>query len=256
MTSLKESCFSNCSSLISIVLPSSVTSLDSYCFHGCNNLETVYCYATTPPTVPSGTSLGTLTALLYVPAASINKYKEANGWKDFTAILAIPGTETEDPETKKCETPTIAFADGKLRFESATSGAVYHYTLTCSDVVADAYCESGVVALEAAYAITAYATADGYLQSEKASATLYWVEKATGTGTGIINAEKRGIVISARDGIVTLSGLSDGEKVSFYSTSGSLLGTATASGGVASAAFTSGQVVIAKVGQSSLKVSL
>lgn len=39
----------------------------------------------------------------------------------------------------------------------------------------DALCEDGNVSLSAAYDISVYATADGYSASEKAKATLYWV---------------------------------------------------------------------------------
>lgn len=122
----------------------------------------------------------------------------------------------------------------------------------------DAYRESGDVTIQAAYNITAYATAEEYQPSDKATATLYWVDGRIDDPTGISSttSAKRGIVVSSQNGNVTLSGLDDGERVSFYSVSGSSLGTVKASHGIATGSFPQGQVIIVKVGKDSLKVAL
>ena len=44
---------------------------------------------------------------------------------------AVEGTEAE---TKKCETPKISFADGKLTFSCATEEVEYVSEVTCSEV--------------------------------------------------------------------------------------------------------------------------
>lgn len=224
-------------------------------FGNCGKLESVYCYAVTPPA--SSFEFGqSYTAILYVPASSVDKYKQATGWKDFIAILPIPGTE--GGTNGKCEKPSITFADGKLHFESSTTGASYHYTITSNDMKTDAYSESGDVTLQAAYNITAYATAEEYQSSDKATATLYWVDGRIDDLTGISSATpaKRGIMVSSQNGNVALSGLDDGERVSFYSVSGSGLGTVKASHGVATGSFPQGQVIIVKVGNTSMKIAL
>lgn len=111
--------------------------------------------------------------------------------------------------------------------------------------------------MAAVYTITAYATADGYSPSEKAIATLYWVYGRLDTPTGVTAATaKRGIVVSAHGGTVTLSGLGDGEKVSIYSVGGGDLGTVTASHGTATASFATGQIIIVKIGATGIKVAL
>lgn len=246
-SSLGAYCFSYCSSLTSITLPSSVTEVGGGCFGENNNLGSVYCYAVTPPTA-GGTTFGCPSAILYVPSSSIDDYKQAKAWTEFSKIVSISGTA--------CEKPTVTYTNGELCFESATPNAEYHYTLTCKDVTTDAYSQDGKVALDAAYGITAYATADGYTPSEKTTATLYWTDKGMGSEDGIILAQKRAIVISAQDGFVTVSGLENGEKVSSYSASGSYLSAANASGGIATASFATGQTVVVKIGQNSFKVSL
>lgn len=191
--------------------------------------------------------------ILYVPSASIDQYKQATGWKDFI-IFPISGTESDNKG--KCEKPSITFADGNLHFESSTTGANYHYTISSKDMTTEAYSESGEVALQAAYNITAYATADDYSPSDKATATLYWIGGAADDPTGINANTKRGIVVSTQNGTVTLSGLNDGERVSFYSVSGSNLGAATANNGTATSTFATGQIIIAKVGNTSVKIAL
>jgi len=63
----------------------------------------------------------------------------------------------------------------------------------------------------------------------------------------------RGVVVAAENGIVTVSGLSDGEKVEFYAIDGKLIGAQKASGSTVSIA-TSEHVVICKMGGSSIKI--
>ncbi len=259
VVSIGDNCFDGCAKITSIVIPSSVMDIRSWSL-ACNNLKTVYSYAINPPTasdtytVTSSVSFGQPSeTLLYVPSSSIDKYKQADAWKDFIAILPIPGTESEIKG--QCEKPVITF-DGNLHFESSTTGANYHYTISSNDMTTEAYSENGDVALQAAYNITAYATADDYSPSDKATATLYWIGGVTDDPTGINANTKRGIVVSTQNGTVTLSGLDDGERVSFYSVSGSNLGTATANNGTATSTFATGQIIIAKVGNTSMKIAL
>ena len=219
-------------------------------------MNAVNCYAINPPGIGGGSLQQPTTAILYVPASSVEKYKQNNGWKDFIAILPI--SDTEGGTKGQCEKPSITFANGKLHFESSTTGAEYHYTITSNDMKADAYSEGGDVALNAAYNIIAYATADGYSTSDRSMATLYWVDGRIDDPTGISAATmaKRGIVVSSQGGNVTLSGLDDGERVSFYSVNGSNVGIAIAKKGIVTSSFAQGQIIIAKVNGQSLKIAL
>lgn len=113
----------------------------------------------------------------------------------------------------KCEKPVITYSNKKLHFESSTTGANYHYTISTNDISTGKYSEDGDVSLAAAYNITAYATADNYSPSDKATATLYWVDGSLNDPTGINAAKTRGVLASSDDDIVTLSGLNDGETV-------------------------------------------
>ncbi len=199
------------------------------------------------------------TCILYVPKAYLQDYKDALG-STYSYIFASKEDGEEENPSAACATPTITYSDGELQFASTTEGAQYHYTIADADIKSDAYSEDGKVQLAAAYNITAYATADGYKQSEKATAVLYWLKSnATledGTSTGINQARTRGIVATSRDGIVTLSGLDNGEEVRFYSADGKQIGAAKAVAGIASQAVSSASLVIAKIGGQAIKIAV
>ncbi len=258
VTSLGNSCFANCTGLTNITIPSSVTFLGGYCFYICSNIET----ATFKGEYPNGTISSGLptTCIFYVPKAYLQAYKDALGSKYSYIYASKDDEQGEDNPTKACATPTITYADGELQFASTTDGAQYHYTITDADMKADAFSEDGKVQLAAAYNISAYATADGYLASEKATATLYWVKAngnlENGEATNINQAKTRGIVASSHDGIVTLSGLDNGEEVRFYAIDGRQVGAVKAIGGVASQAVATASVVIAKIGAQAIKIAV
>ena len=103
--------------------------------------------------------------------------------------------------------------------------------------------------------ISVYATADGYSASDKAEATLYWINANLENGTNINQVRTRGVVASAHDGIISLSGLDDGEVVKFFAADGKSLGSTVAANGAASYTV-SESLVIAKVGKDSIKIAM
>ena len=255
VTSLGDYCFYGCSGLTSITIPSSVTSLGASCFQDCQNLETVYF---------EGKYCRSNYANLYIPTTSIIKvpteylqgYKDSFG-PDYKYIYAWNPDETGDDNkpVTQCSTPSISYESGKLMFACETARAKYHYTITDTDIKSNALSENGEVSLSAAYNISVYATADGYKASDKVEATLYWINANLDTGTNINMVKTRGVVASALDGIVTLSGLDNGEVVKFYATDGKYLGSSVAANGAASFAVNE-SLVIAKVGKDSIKIAV
>ena len=239
---------------MSITIPSSVTSLGFGSFSDCPKLEK----ATFQGNLPYNTiDCGLLsTCIFYVPKAYLQDYKDALGSK-YSYIYASKDSESgEEKPMEQCAVPTISYADGKLTFASSTPNAEYHYTITDTDMASDAYSQDGIVKLSAAYNISAYATADGYKASDKATATLYWVEANLQNNTTNINqTATRGIIVTSNDGIVTLSGLNNDETVRFYTVDGKQLGAAKAVNGTASQAV-SESVVIAKMGNQTIKIAV
>ena len=255
VTSLGEACFYGCRGLTSITIPSSVTSLGDYCFLDCLKLETVYFKGKKCNSSYNGLYIPT-TSIIKVPAEYLQEYKDAFG-PNYQYIYAWNPDETGDDNkpVTQCSTPSISYESGKLMFACETTGAKYHYTITDTDIKSDALSENGEVSLSAAYNISVYAIADGYKASDKAEATLYWVNANLDNSTNINMVKTRGVVASAHDGIITLSGLDNGEVVKFYATDGKYLGSSVAANGSASYAVNE-SLVIAKVGKDSIKIAV
>ena len=255
VTSLSKSCFAGCSGLTSITIPSSVTSLGGSCFIDCQKLENVYFEGKYCRSNYADLKIPTI-SIIKVPTEYLQGYKDSFG-PDYKYIYAWNPDETGDDNkpVTQCSTPSISYESGKLMFACETTGAKYHYTITDTDIKSNALSENGEVSLSAAYNIYVYATADGYKASDKAEATLYWINANLDNGTNINMVKTRGVVASAHDGIVTLSGLDNGEVVKFYATDGKYLGSSVAANGSASYAVNE-SLVIAKVGKDSIKIAV
>ena len=254
VTSLGYCCFEGCSGLTSITIPSSVISLGDFCFKDCSGLETVYFKGKVPDKI-SGSYIPT-TTIIKVPTEYLQDYKDAFG-SSYKYIYAWNpnGSGDDTKPVTQCATPTISYEFGKLKFDCETAGAEYHYTITDTDITSDALNENGEISLSAAYKISVYATADGHTASDKAEATLYWINANLENGTNINQVRTRGVVASAHDGIISLSGLDDGEVVKFFAADGKYLGSTVAANGAASYAV-SESLVIAKVGKDSIKIAM
>ena len=255
VTSLGENCFAYCTSLTSITIPSSIISFSWGCFYGCSGLETVYFKGKKCNSNYAYLKIPKI-SIIMVPTEYLQGYKDAFG-PDYKYIYAWNPDETGDDNkpVTQCSTPSISYESGKLMFASETAGAEYHYTITDADMASDAYSKEGKVTLSAAYNISVYATADGYKASDKVEATLYWINANLDNSTNINMAKTRGVVASAHDGIITLSGLDNGEVVKFYAADGKLVGSSSAVDGTASCAV-SDTMVIAKFGDNAIKVAV
>ena len=93
--SIKNTAFQN-NAFTSIVIPSTVTLIEYNAFN-MSSLTTVICLATTPPASNSTSykifkTNGTITAI-YVPAASVDAYKQNQYWSPWASVIqAIPTT--------------------------------------------------------------------------------------------------------------------------------------------------------------------
>ncbi len=114
-TAIGEDAFNGCESLTNIIIPSGVTSIGGYAFKNCTNLSNVTCWAMTPPECAVDPKFN-YTGTLLVHAESIDAYKSANFWKNFTYVNAIPGTQ--------CQL-TVQVND--VSFGSATGTGKYDY---------------------------------------------------------------------------------------------------------------------------------
>ncbi len=91
-----EYAFSQCRALRSVNIPSRVTTIESYAFSYCKSLTSVTSEIVEPLSLPSDVffNASVANATLYVPAESVEAYKNADQWKNFGQILPI----AENPE--------------------------------------------------------------------------------------------------------------------------------------------------------------
>ncbi len=81
------------SGLSSVNMPVTVTRVGNEAFYGCSGLTNLLCEAVNAPILGNSVFVGVDHSIpLYVPEESIELYQQAEGWRDFWNILAIPGT--------------------------------------------------------------------------------------------------------------------------------------------------------------------
>ena len=90
MTIIGSDTFEFCPNLNSITFPSSLTEIGPWALKGAYNLASITCKATTPPSIGSSAFSGVNSNIpVYVPTASVETYKTADGWSRFTNIQPI-----------------------------------------------------------------------------------------------------------------------------------------------------------------------
>ena len=84
LETIETSAFSGCTSLISIVLPATLTTLGNLSFSGCSKLKTIHLQSATPPNV-SGSAGFVSSATIYIPAGSLEAYLKAEYWNTINS---------------------------------------------------------------------------------------------------------------------------------------------------------------------------
>ena len=191
------------------------------------------------------------TGTLYVPKKTKEKYKSTAGWKDFTYIEEMSGSNDN-----KCATPTLSYPNKELKYACGTNGATIHETIKCSDATITTF--TGSHKLNAVYDISAYATADGYSQSETITAKLFWVDGSLiSSSINSVSANTRGVLVQNDGDFLTVSGLNDNEQVTMYDINGVQLDIAKSVNGIATFSINmDSKIVVVKVGNDSIKVQL
>ncbi len=177
----------SCTNLETIKIPKSIVYIGDESFSQCSGLKEFYCY-NMPRTFASNIFARTdiSNATLYVPSSLVEDFKIVSPWKEFGRIVALNGEDIQEPEVKKCATPTIAIVDGELTFSCETEGVEYAYEVTTADVKKG---NSDKVKLSGTYKVTVYAMKDGWDNSDIAT-----LEFTLGTGGEVCDVNKDGAV--------------------------------------------------------------
>ena len=80
--------------------------------------------------------------------------------------MGLDGTLPEEPEVKKCATPTISIVDGELEFSCETEGVEYVSEVTSKEVKKYYSDEVSIVGI---YTVSVYAMKTGYDNSDVAT---------------------------------------------------------------------------------------
>lgn len=257
VTEIKRKAFEHCSILATIIIGGAISSISSQAFAYCPNLTDVYCHAESVPSTYYSVFEGSYTeyATLHVPACAIHDYQTNSPWSSFGSIVAL---DEDTPETPKCATPTINYQNGELTFRSETEGVDFVSEITDTDIRKN---YDAKVSLAVTYNISVYAMKAGYEDSDVAYATLCWIEadpQMENIEEGIAQIPVHPVMIQMQGGDISIIGADDGAEVLIYSLRGQKIGQAISKNGSAiiSANLKSGENVIVRIGDSTLKVIL
>ena len=169
--------------------------------------------------------------------------------------VSVTGSFIPNEPTYQCSTPFVAFVEGKLVFDCETENAELHYEINVEDAKEGVGSE---VSLSSAYEISVYASKEGYNDSEKNTATLYWINVDPIT-TGVIEKEMRintnAVLVQNTGGVIAISGVADDSEVVIYNLSGLKIAQGLASGNRVeiSTNLSSGDIYIIKIADKSVK---
>ena len=140
ITNLPDSLFAGCTALTSVIIPENVTSIGTQAFMECTSLTSITCKAVTPPVCNMYTFEDVDKSIsLYVPYESIEAYKAADGWKEFTNILPIQGTGPktytitwQDEDGNPIKVDEVAYGEmpvfsGEVPTKAATAEYTYEF---------------------------------------------------------------------------------------------------------------------------------
>ena len=135
-TKIGRSAFNNSILLSSITLSATLIEISDWAFADCLSLNTIICYAIEPPTISSNTFFGSNpiynNPTIYVPAESVEAYKNADQWKDFGQILPIE--PTTDYKSQWCNEWNVMFSNGSVY---PPSNMPYRYQLAKDTVIGE-----------------------------------------------------------------------------------------------------------------------
>lgn len=188
------------------------------------------------------------------------------GWSEIPKTMpahdvVVTGTFITNYPNGQCEKPSISYSNGKLKYECETSGVEFVSEITDDDIKTHLGDEIGITAT---YTINVIAKADGYKDSEPATATLCWIDVEPYT-EGTKEAEDKvtevraiPILVQTEGNTIRVQGAAEGTEISVCNTAGIKLGSTIANNGTTTlnTQLLSGSTVIVKIGGKKVKVQM
>src|SRR5574344_10633 len=240
VTSIGEETFYNCSGLTSVTIPKSVTYIDNGAFYNCTGLTSV----TIPNSVTriGDSAFENCRALTSVTIGNSVKAINYFAFYDCTGLTSV----TIPNSVKKINDSAFYGCSGLTSLDSyITDPIVVNFGLSIFYEVPTSTCVLHVPA----------GTKSLYQAAKQWKDFLNIVEDLS---SGIVAASSTDAIrYSVSGSTISLSGVTDGETVSFYTADGKSLGTVKASGTeVSFDTRAHHQTVIVRIGKSSTKVSM
>ncbi|MBD5248546.1 MAG: leucine-rich repeat protein [Barnesiella sp.] len=206
VTLIGELAFSSCSNISSLDIKSTDLKINYFAFFGMDALQSITCYASTPPDcIYYGNyncifSLSTYTLPLNVPSEAIEKYKTATEWEKFTNIKPISDPATSITLNKSELNLTVGDSEtliASLLPENATETVTWS---SADEAVATVDVDGLVKAVSVGTTTITATTVDGL--TAECSVT---VTEDSGV-SGIYDNDLR---VSVRGSVITVSGAGD-----------------------------------------------
>ena len=140
--------FSGCTSLAEVTAGKGVESIGEEAFAGCSALENYYSYSVVPPVCAANALDGVdrTKCTLYVPKESMESYKEADQWKEFLLVSALPDVTVAEIDDEGAI--SVMRTEGGCMLRNVENESVTVYTLDGGQVFSANRYEGEVIRLE------------------------------------------------------------------------------------------------------------
>ena len=247
VTSIGECAFYYCSSLKELTLGKGIRKIESRAFYGCTVLEKVTAYATRPPTAADINIFSDATyenATLYVPQGCIDKYQVMTGWSSFYTIEEMEGGTPNYLTLRQADNGEVGIVVDlgrtyKVRITAFEGWTIHSVTFNGEEV-------------------TAQLTEEGTFTTPalQVDAVLNIAYEKTDNTTMVANTTARAIKVQGHRGTLRITGATEGEAISVYTTGGTLVAQESAEEGETLLTLSTGQVYIVTVAHTVVKIGM